>query len=442
MIVTRRDLLAMMAAGTLGAAAWPRPLTGGQKVGHKPAKPELHTLVTLSAAQDRLLDEIETAAYLFFWEQADPKTGLVKDRALAEGNDTRNVGSIACTGFGLTGLCIAHRRGYAAAADLEGRVLATLRYLWNTFPNERGWFYHFVDIATGARHRQTELSSIDTALLLGGVITAGEYFQNPEIQRLSQQIYERVDFAWMMNGGPTLSHGWKPESGFLRARWDHYSEHMILDLLAIGSPTHPAPVSVWDAWLRPLFDYYGEQYIGSVAPLFVHQYAHAWFDFRGQRDKYANYFQNSVIATRVHRQFCIDLHDRFADYSADLWGITSSDSAHGYKAWGGPPERGPIDGSLVPAATGGSVVFLPQECLEVLANMREKFGDRAWKRYGFVDAFNPLTRWFDPDVLGIDLGIMMLMAENARSGLIWETFMKSSYARTGMQRAGFRPDAS
>lgn len=441
MTLTRRDLLNMMAAIAVSARAWPRPFMAER--GDRAAKEshvKSHSPEPLSDVQERLLDEIEKAAYLFFWEQADSKTGLVKDRALADGDDPRTLGSIAATGFGLSALCIADRRGYSASGDAEGRVLTTLRYLWNTFPNEHGWFYHFVDIATGERHRQTELSSIDTTLLLCGVITAGEYFHNAEIQRLSRQIYERVDFGWMLNGGPTLSHGWKPETGFLKARWDHYSEHMMLDLLAIGSPTHPIPVSVWDAWLRPLFDYYGEQYIGSIAPLFVHQYSHAWFDFRGLRDNYANYFNNSIAATKVHRQFCIDLHDRFADYSADLWGITSSDSAHGYKAWGGPPERGPIDGTLVPAASGGSVVFLPQPCLQVLANMREKFGDRAWKRYGFVDAFNPLTGWFDADVLGIDLGIMILMAENARSGLIWETFMKSRYARSGMQRVGFRRD--
>ena len=176
----------------------------------------------------------------------------------------------------------------------------------------------------------------------------------------------------------------------------------------------------------------------SFAPLFVHQYSQAWFDFRDKRDRYADYFKNSIIATEVHRRFCLDLASQFPDYSEDLWGITASDSPKGYVIWGGPPATGPIDGTVVPCATGGSLPFLPQETIRVLHTIKNRYGNRAWNRYGFVDAFNPLTNWYDTDVVGIDTGITMLMAENARTGFVWETFMKNPEAKRGMQRAGFK----
>jgi hypothetical protein len=177
------------------------------------------------------------------------------------------------------------------------------------------------------------------------------------------------------------------------------------------------------------------RYVGSFAPLFVHQYSQAWFDFRGRRDKFADYFQNSVIATDVHRRFCLELGKQYPDYSDDLWGITASDSNHGYVIWGGPPATGPIDGTVVPSATGGSLPFQPQATLRVLKNIRNRYG-AAWSKYGFVNAFNPLTNWYDSDVIGIDTGITMLMAENLRTGFVWNTFMKTPEAQRGMQRAG------
>jgi hypothetical protein len=200
------------------------------------------------------------------------------------------------------------------------------------------------------------------------------------------------------------------------------------------------PAEAWTAWKRTTYEYDGLRYIGSVAPLFVHQYSQAWFDFRGKKDKFADYFQNSVTATEVHRRFCLELAKQFPDYSDDLWGITASDSIHGYVAWGGPPAVGPIDGTVVPSAPAGSLPFLPQPTIRVLRNIRSKYPE-AWSRYGFVDAFNPLKnhKWYDPDVVGIDTGITMLMAENARTGFVWEMFMKNSEARRGMERAGFQP---
>ena len=396
----------------------------------------------LSRADERLLDEVGQASFRYFWECADAQTGLVKDRSGADGPDAREAASIAATGFGLTALCIADQRRWKPRAELRERVRATLQYLAARLPHEHGFFYHFVNAHNGERFWQSEVSSIDTAILLCGVLTCRQHFADWEISLYSERIYRRIDWPWMMAGGKFLSHGWNPESGFIKSNWETYCELMMLYLLAIGSPEHPIPAESWAAWKRPAFEYAGLRYINPEAPLFVHQYSHAWFDFRGQRDGYADYFENSVIATKAHRQFCLDLRARFPHFSEDLWGITASDSAKGYVAWGGPREQGVLDGTLVPCAAGGCVAFLPGETIRVLRTMRERFGDRAWKRYGFVDAFNPQTSWFNPDVIGIDAGIMMLMAENARTQFVWRTFMKNPEARRAMERAGFQPTAA
>jgi hypothetical protein len=394
--------------------------------------------VQLSPEDHALLEDLQRAISRFFWEAASPYTGLVKDRSRADGQDPRDVASIAATGFGLTALCIADRRSYLDSKKVRERVLAALRFLVR-MPNQHGFYFHFVNLHTAERVWQCEVSTIDTAILLCGVLTCRQYFEDAEIRRLATEIYERVDWPWMLNGGKTLSHGWKPESGFLKARWDSYCELMMLYLLGLGSSTYPLPAETWHAWKRPLWNYEDMRYVGSEAPLFVHQYSHAWFDFRGKRDRYADYFENSVVATGVHRDWCIGLNKRFPHFGPDLWGITASDSAGGYVVWGGPPTMGPLDGTLVPCAAGGSIPFLPQETTRVLRTMRERFGKKVWKRYGLVDAFNPQTNWYNPDVIGIDLGIMLLMAENARSGFVWETFMKSPEAQRALERAGFRP---
>ncbi len=388
---------------------------------------------------EQLLDDIQRATFDFFWNEASPTTGQVKDRALANGNDLRKMSSVAATGFGLTGLCIADHRGYGKSAEIRERVRKTLRFVVNQMPHEHGFFYHFIDMETGKRWEKCEVSSIDSSLLLCGVLTARQYFADQEIQDSATKIYERVDWPWMLNGESTFSMGWTPESGFLKARWEHYCELMMIYLLAIGSPAHPVSPGTWNAWTRPKITYQGIDYISGNDPLFTHQYSQAWYDFRNKRDAYANYFENSVKATKAHKLFCLSLHDKFPGYGEDLWGISASDYVGGYTAWGGPPPQGPIDGSIVPCATGGSLPFLFDDCIRVLRTIRGHYGQKAWTRYGFVDAFNPLTGWYDSDVLGIDLGITMLMAENYRTGFVWETFMKNAEARSAMQKAGFRP---
>jgi hypothetical protein len=385
-----------------------------------------------------LLEAIEAANYKYFWEQANPYTGIVRDRCNATNPDKSDLGSIASTGFGLTALCIGDQRGYGSHAETRGRVLNALRFLWKKLPNHRGFFYHWANVNTGERLWDSEVSSVDTAILLCGVLTCRQHFLNSEISELATEIFNRVDWTWLSEDTRILPHGWTPETGFLQYRWDNYSEMMMMYLLGLGSSTHPLPAETWTAWKRMTFEYDGIRYIGSFAPLFVHQYSQAWFDFRGKRDQYTDYFQNSITATEVHRRFCVDLASQFSTYSDSLWGITASDSARGYVVWGGPPSTGPIDGTVVPCATAGSLPFLPQPCVRVLENIKNRYGQRAWTQYGFVDALNPLTNWYDSDVVGIDTGITIVMAENARTGFVWKTFMKNPEAQRGMQRAGFK----
>ncbi len=393
---------------------------------------------TLSPEDDAFLNELEQANFLYFWDQTNPETGLVRDRFNVRKPDNRVLGSIAATGFGLTALCIGHKRGFVSYADAKARATAAMRFLWRKLPNHRGFFYHWADINTGERLWDSEVSSVDTALLLCGILTCRQYFPHSEISKLAYDIFNRVDWTWLSEDTPLLPHGWTPEIGFLPYRWDGYSELMMMYLLGLGSSAFPLRVETWNAWKRTIFEYDGLRYIGSFAPLFIHQYSEAWFDFRNKRDHYADYFQNSIIATEVHRRFCLELAKQFPDYSEDLWGITASDSQKGYMVWGGPPLTGPIDGTVVPSAAGGSLPFLPQRCIRVLRTMKDRYGAGAWSRYGLVNAFNPLTKWYDTDVIGIDTGITMLMAENARTGFVWEIFMKNPEARRGMERAGFQ----
>jgi len=391
-----------------------------------------------SSEDEEFLDELERRGCLFFWEQGSERTGQVLDRAhfdLAGARDPRRISSIAATGFGLSALCIADHRGYLPHEQIVERVRATLDWHLNKLPEVHGFFYHFNDIETGERVWKCELSSIDTALLLCGVLSARAYFTDAKIQSLALQIYERVDWPWMLNGGEAFSMGWHPETGFLQSRWSRYCELMMIYLLAIGSPSNSVSPELWNSFSRPVVQYEGYRYISGKDPIFTHQFSHAWFDFRGRRDAYTNYFENSVIATRAHKAFCLSYPNW---YSNDYWGVSASDSEQGYVEWGGPPAIGPLDGTVVPAAAAGSLPFLPADCVSVLRAMRSRWGQRAWGRYGFTDAFHPTANWYDNDVLGIDQGISVLMAENLRTGLIWSTFMSNPECAQAMRLARFK----
>ena len=322
--------------------------------------------------------------------------------------------------------------------EARDRALATLRFICRKLPSHRGFFYHFANINTGERIWDSEVSSVDTAMLLCGVLTCRQHFRHAEISRLADAHLQsrglevalgrhlaaaaRVDAR---NRFPALSLG-----RLQRADDDVSAGHGIGARIRCASET-------WNAWKRTIFEYDGLRYIGSFAPLFVHQYSQAWFDFRGKRDHYADYFQNSVIATDVHRRFCLELSTQFPDYSDDLWGITASDSAKGYVVWGGPAAlSGPSTERWFPAPPAVRCRFCRSRHARA-AHHQDALRKQAWGRYGFVNAFNPLTNWYDNDVIGIDTGITMLMAENLRTGFVWETFMRSPEARRGMQRAGF-----
>jgi len=426
----------------LGAAAAPAVLKQDAAGGLRPA-----TAGALSAADDAFLEDLSRRSFAFFWEQADPATGIIRDRSRTDGSPSSDnhvkVGSIASVGFGLTGMCVAAERGWQPREAILERTRTTLRTFAERQAQEHGWFYHWVNLHTGAREWQSEVSSIDTALLMGGVLSVRQCFAgDPEIGRLATAIYRRLDFDWMRNGHPTLlSHGWRPESGMIVHRWDAFSEASMLYLLGLGSPTHPLPAASWRAWVRPTLTWDGTTYVTHAGPLFLHQYSHAWIDFRGWRDPDPphDWFANSVAATRANRGYCLSIRDRFPGYGENLWGVTASDARDGYKAWGGPPPDPQVDGTVVPCAAAGSLMFAPGLTLPALSHMKARFGDRLYGRYGFADAFHPTANWIGPDVIGINLGITLLSAENLRTGKVWRWFMANPEITTAMQRAGFAP---
>jgi hypothetical protein len=402
-------------------------------------------------ATDAFINDLQQRSFRYFWEQADPNTGLVPDRARMDGaplpDSHRNVASIAATGFGLTSLCIAADRNWIQRSEAIERARNTLRFFDARAFQQRGWFYHWLDTHTGERRWNSEVSSIDTALLLAGALTVRQCFaSDAEIVRLATKIYERVDFRWMLNGDPLLlSHGWKPETGFLKPRWDTFSEDTVLYVLAIASPTHPIPPAAWYALWRDRYRYEGHSYFTTIGvPLFMHQYAHAWIDYRNRREDRGDridYFENSVSATLAHRAFCMHLTHDFPGFGPNIWGITASDSAKGYLAWGGPPRDPDIDGTVVPSAPGGSLMFTPELSTMALRTMNEKYGRTIYGRYGFVDAFNPQTGWTDTDVIGINVGIILLSAENMLSGNVWRWFMRNAEIPRALDRIGLRARA-
>ncbi len=392
--------------------------------------------VNFPPQQERMLDDLQHRAVRYFFEQADPETGLVRDRARMTGPEARRIASIAATGFGLSALCVGEARGFLPTEVARKRVERTLEHLIQHSPHKNGFYPHFLDLESGNRAWKSEFSSVDTAWLVCGALHAGEHFSSRHITSMAHEIYARVDWQWMLNGGQTLSHGWTPEHGFLPYRWDTYSELLAMYLLAIGSPTYAVPAASWDAWKRPVHTEGKLSFIETAAPLFAHQYSHAWFDFRGRRDRYADYFQNSRLATEAHRLRCLELADKYPWFNQGMWGVTASDSRKGYLAWGASHRPGAIDGTLVPCASAGSLPFLPTECVTVLENMLEHYGNKCFGRYGFVDAFHPNAAWYDPDVVGIDQGITVLMSENARTGQIWETLAANPHVARSFALVG------
>ncbi len=401
------------------------------------------------------LEYVQQTAFDFFWYEANPTNGLVRDRS-----EPGSVCSIAAVGFGLTAIGIGIDHGWTSREDGRQRVLTTLLTFWNGAQGTnatgmigyKGWFYHMLDTGTAVRSGTSELSSIDSALFLAGVLYAKQYFsQNQtvenQIRSVADAIFNRIDWLWMCNGGNSLTMGWTPESGFISSRWIGYNEAMILYIMGFGAATNPLPASQWASWTGGYAwrTNYGQAYV-EFPPLFGHQYSHCWVDFRHIADSFMsgrriNYFENSRRATYAQRAYCTANPGGFAGYTSNVWGLTACDGpSHGqfagYNARGAPPAQND-DGTLAPTAPGGSLPFAPEICLPTLRSMYSQFLTNIWCSYGFRDAFNITANWWDTDVIGIDEGPILIMAENYRFQNVWRVFMKNPEIQRGLQAAGF-----
>ncbi len=398
------------------------------------------------------LELVQRASFDFFWQEANPSNGLIKDRS-ASGAAC----SIASVGFGLTAITIAIDRGWITREAGRTRVLNTLNTFW-TKPQGRetsgrigykGFFYHFLDMNTALRTWNSELSSIDTALLLAGILDMKQYFANNDaaendIRALADSIYYRVDWNWMRNFQPNLTAGWDPVTGFINWWWAGYNEAMIMNILGLGSPmpTRTIPASTWNAWTSGYQwqTQYGQTYV-IFPPLFGHQYSHCWIDFRNIQDAYMrgkgiDYFENSRRATLAARAYAIANPKGHKGYGENVWGITACDGPNGYLARGAPPAFND-DGTIAPTAAASSIAFTPQESMAAMRHMYDTYRAQLWTKYGFRDAFNLNVNWWGPDVIGIDEGPIVIMIENYRTGKVWQRFMQNADIQRGLQKAGF-----
>jgi hypothetical protein len=403
------------------------------------------------ASDDEFLECLQQVSFDYFWYLANPTNGLVPDRTM-----TGSACSIAAVGFGLTCIGIGIDHGWITRAQGASRVLTTL----NTFLHGpqgtnasgtigyRGWFYHFLNMNTAVRSA-AELSSIDTVLLLAGMLDAKQYFDGTNanetaIRTTADSIFNRVDWGWMTRGTNVVSMGWFPESGFIASTWVGYNEAMILYCLGLGTPTNPLPASAWDAWTsryewRTLYDL---SFV-PFAPLFGHQYSHCWIDFRHIADTFMNrhnstYFENSRRATLAQRSYCMANPLKHAGYNGMVWGLTACDGPPGYSAHGAPPAEAD-DGTIAPTAAGGSIVFTPENSVPTLRYFYSEYRQRMWTEYGFRDAFNLGANWVAADELGIDQGPIVIMIENHRTQRVWRRFMHNEVVQRGLARAGFVP---
>jgi len=397
--------------------------------------------------QTELLDDVEQRTFHYFWDLADPNTLLIPDRA-----PTHSFSSIAAVGFGLTAYGIGAERGYVTRAQAAQRTLATLQSLLamkqgpepHGVSGYKGFFYHFLDMQTADRFKDVELSTVDTSLLMAGVLFAQSYFDRDNatehgIRDAAETLYERIDWTWEQPRSPAISMGWTPEQGFHSYDWRGYNEAMIVIILALGSPTHPVDASAWSEYHKTdkVGTFYGQRHI-LFAPLFGHQYSHIWIDFRGIRDGLGNdYFENSRRATISQHAYAVDNPKHWRDYGDKIWGLTACDGPHDYAARGATEGDIRDDGTIAPTAAISAIAFTPELSLRAMQEMRTRYGDRLYSKYGFVDAFNPAQRWFDVDYLGIDQGPIIAMIENYRSGLVWKTMRKNPHIVRGLKRAGF-----
>lgn len=418
-------------------------------------------------SDEALLDFLQQAAFNYFLDIFHPVTGLVAD------NSRQNSpASIAVVGFALSSYPVAVERGWMSRADAVQRSVRILRFFRDsdqsgssTATGFKGFYYHFLDVKTGARVWKSELSMIDTALLIAGALTASMYFSGDspdeiELRDLADFLYQRIDWHWAQDNGATIRQGWKPECGFLNYGWEGYSEAILLYVLAMGSPTHPITGKCFKAWTATyqwenLYDY-DFLYAG---PLFIHQFSHAWIDFRGirdsfMRDKHSDYFENSRRATYVQREYAQRNPHEFTGYGENCWGLSACDGPtvkkqkissierqfFGYAARGVP--YGPDDGSLCAPAVLGSLPFAPKIVLGAIRHIMQHY-PQTLTQGRFASSFNPTLidnnsqPWVSSGHYGLDQGIILMMIENHRSGLIWRLMRDCPYIKTGLHKAGF-----
>ncbi|HKR64546.1 MAG TPA: glucoamylase family protein [Thermoanaerobaculia bacterium] len=427
-----------------------------------------------------LMDDVQHRTFNFFWETANPENGLVPDRW-----PTPSFSSVAAVGFGLAAYGIGAEHGWVTREAAAQRVLTTLSFFLNAKQGDaaagmtgyRGFYYHFLDMKTGERFKDVELSTIDTTLFLAGALFCQSYFDRDnaaerEIRDLAEQLYTRAEWSFFLERPPLVSMGWTPEGGL--HDWDYigYNEAMILYILAIGSPTHPISPKAWNAYTATYKweTFYGQEHV-NFAPLFGHQYSHMWIDFRGIRDHYMrakgiDYAENARRATYAQRAYAIDNPMKWRGYGENLWGFTACDGPidafldingtkrqfYTYAARGAAAHEIRDDGTIAPTAAISSIALAPEIAQPAMESMYKNWGEHIYKQYGFIDSFNPTLNfetkvqmghvipgvtWVDHDYLGIDQGPIVAMIENHRSGLVWNTMKKNEHVRLGLRRAGF-----
>ena len=492
--LTRRSLLAWGGSAVLG------PLSGCANLLRSPVYDTTAADAASSAAEaieppllesratrpalPVLFDDIERRTFDFFWATANPVNGMVPDRY-----PSPSPASIAAIGFGLTAYVIGTDRGFITRAQARARTLTTVRFFRNApqgpqargMTGHKGFFYHFLDMKTGTRAGRSELSTIDTALLLGGMLHAQAYFDGAhpdevEIRNAVDMIYWRIDWKWAQVRGQLISMGWNPEQGFLPYDWTGYMEAMLVVLLALGSPTHPIEADAWAAWsstyTRSWGRFMGYEHVG-FAPLFGHQFSHVWIDFRGIQDEAMrargiDYFENTRRATYAQRAYAIANPKGWDEYGANVWGSTACDGPGttrqfdrrnrvraflDYSARGAGRTNTVDDGTIGTSAAAGSLPFAPEIVIPAVQEMHTRYGKFIYSKYGFLDSFNrsftatdvklsdgrvvPAFGWVASDYVGIDQGLILAMIGNYRSELVWDDMRKCAPLRRGLERAGF-----
>ncbi|ALN62086.1 hypothetical protein GLA29479_1202 [Lysobacter antibioticus] len=431
-----------------------------------------------------LFRDIEKRTFQFFWDTTNEQNGLTPDRY-----PSRPFASIASVGFSLTAYPIGIEKGWVSRTQAVDRTLLTLKFL-RDLPSGpqasgkgsyKGFYYHFLDMQKGQRYDSwVELSSVDTGLLMMGVLFAQSYYdrddpREKEIREVADTLYKRVDWTWLQQNKPLISMGWFPESGFIKHDWVGYNEAMLLYVLALGSPSHPVGPEAWTVWTRTYNDvwgvYQGEEFL-AFGPLFGHQYSHVWIDFRGIQDDYMrergiDYFENSRRAAYAQRAYAIANPMKWEDYGPEVWGLTASDGPQQtlqeyrgeqrqfrhYSARGAGLRENFDDGTIAPTAAIASLPFAPEIVIPTTVTMHERYGEYIYSSYGFLDSFNPSFKydiplktgrlvpdqgWVSSDYIGIDQGPILAMISNYRNEFVWNVMKRNPYIRAGLERAGFK----